>query len=59
MKLERVEACLNCTLFTHCEDIGLFEECADFLEVESGKVMVIISLDELASIKNCTQTQFN
>jgi len=35
LKHERVEACLNCKKFVHCNDIGKFEECVDFEEVES------------------------
>jgi len=38
-------------LFTDCDDIGRFVECADFLEVESDEVRVLFSLDDLASIK--------
>ena len=34
LKRERVEVCLNCKNFLKCEDIGKFEECADFDEVE-------------------------
>jgi hypothetical protein len=49
LKIERVEVCLNCILFTDCDDIGRFVECVDFLEVESDKVRVIVRLDDLAS----------
>jgi len=34
LKRERVEACLNCKKFVKCDDIGKFEECVDFEEVE-------------------------
>jgi hypothetical protein len=33
-KRECVEACLNCKKFVECDDIGKFEECADFEEVQ-------------------------
>jgi hypothetical protein len=46
LKIERIEVCLNCTLFTDCEQIGRLEECADFWEVDSEKAMVIVRLDE-------------
>ena len=46
LKIERVEVCLNCNLFTDCGDIGRFEECEYFLEVDSEMAMVIVSLDE-------------
>jgi hypothetical protein len=36
LKLERVEACLNCKKFVECENIGRFEECVDFEENEGG-----------------------
>jgi hypothetical protein len=39
-KRERVEACLNCKKFVKCDDVGKFEECVDFEEVE-GEVWVI------------------
>ena len=52
LKTERVEACLNCKLFTGCENIGRFEECEDFLEVENEKAMVIVSLDEYAKLES-------
>ena len=50
LKIELVEVCLNCKLFTGCEDIGLLEECEDFLEVEDEKVIVIVSLDEYTKL---------
>jgi len=34
LKRERVEVCLNCSKFVDCDDIGEFEECVDFEEVE-------------------------
>jgi hypothetical protein len=40
LKRERVEACLNCRKFTKCDNIGKFEECVDFEEVE-GEAWVI------------------
>jgi hypothetical protein len=49
LKTERVETCLNCKLFTKCDDIGRFVECEDFLEVESDMVRVIVRLDEFVS----------
>jgi hypothetical protein len=35
LKRERVEACLNCKKFVKCDDIGQYEECCDFEEVDS------------------------
>jgi len=49
LKIERVETCLNCKRFIDCDDIGRFEECADFMEVERDKARVIVRLDDLAS----------
>jgi hypothetical protein len=40
LKRERVEVCLNCMKFVECDNIGKFEECADFEEVE-GEAWVI------------------
>jgi hypothetical protein len=40
MKRERVTVCLNCKKFVECDDIGKFEECVDFEEVE-GEAWVI------------------
>jgi hypothetical protein len=34
LKRERVEVCLNCKKFVKCDDIGKFEECVEFEEVE-------------------------
>jgi hypothetical protein len=34
LKRERVTVCLNCKKFVKCEDIGKFEGCVDFVEVE-------------------------
>ena len=34
LRLERVEACLNCNSFVKYDNIRKFEECADFEEVE-------------------------
>jgi hypothetical protein len=40
LKRECVEACLNCKKFVECGDIGKFEECVDFEEIE-GEAWVI------------------
>jgi len=45
LKHERVEACLNCKKFVECGDIGKFEECIDFVEVED-EVWVIKKLHD-------------
>ena len=34
LKRERIEVCSNCKKFLNCENIGKFEECGDFVEVE-------------------------
>ena len=44
LKLERVEVCLNCQRLTHCDNVGRFEECGDFVEVEREKGVVIVRL---------------
>jgi hypothetical protein len=46
LKTNRVETCLNCVLFTNCEKIGMLDDCEDGFEVDSDKVVVIISLEE-------------
>jgi len=43
LKRERVETCLNCVKLVKCDNIGKFEECCDFEEVES-KAWVIKKL---------------
>jgi hypothetical protein len=40
LKHERVMACLNCKNFVKCDNIGKFEECVDFEEVQ-GEAWVI------------------
>jgi hypothetical protein len=48
LKIERVEICLNCRLFTDCNNIGQLVECEEFVEVKVEKAMVIVRLDEYA-----------
>jgi hypothetical protein len=50
LKIERVETCLNCNLFTDCDDIGRFVECEDFLKVEREEMIVIVGLDKYAKL---------
>jgi hypothetical protein len=45
LKVERVEVCLNCKLFTDCNNIGRLVECGEFVEVNSRNAMVIVRLD--------------
>jgi hypothetical protein len=52
LKVERVEVCLNCTLFTDCNNIGQFVECEEFVEVDSEKAMVIVRLDEYSKLES-------
>jgi len=52
LKIERVEVCLNCQLFTKCENIGRYEDCEKFVEVEKEKAMVIVRLDEYAKLES-------
>lgn len=40
LKRERIETCLNCKRLTECKDIGKFEECSCFDEVD-GEAWVI------------------
>ena len=40
LKRERVEVCLNCKSFLKCEDIGKFEQCVEFDEVEDEAWMI-------------------
>jgi hypothetical protein len=49
LKLERVEVCVNCTLFTDCENIGQLTECEEFVEVEVKNAMVIIRLNKYSA----------
>lgn len=44
LKRERVQICLNCKRFATCDDVGKFEECVDFEEVE-GESWDIKKLD--------------
>jgi hypothetical protein len=46
LKRESVEVCLNCKKSVKCEDVGTFEECVDFEEVE-GEVWVITTDDHM------------
>lgn len=34
LKREKVQVCLNCRLFSKCDNVGEYEECGDFVEVE-------------------------
>ncbi|MBN1357301.1 hypothetical protein JW988_00875 [Candidatus Bathyarchaeota archaeon] len=43
LKRERVEACLNCKRFVVCNEIGQYEVCPHFEEVE-GEAWVIRKL---------------
>ena len=52
LKIERVEVCLNCKLFTDCENIGRFVECEDFSEVENEKSMIIVRLDDYSRLES-------
>lgn len=45
LKRERVEACLNCKKFVKSDDIGKFEECVDFKEVD-GEAWLIAHVEE-------------
>lgn len=46
--MERIQACLNCQRFVDCDDIGKFEECSDFEEIEK-EVWVIKKIKEAES----------
>jgi hypothetical protein len=46
LKMERIQACLNCQRFVDCDDIGKFEECSDFEEIEK-EVWVIKKIKEI------------
>lgn len=48
LKIERVTACLNCKRFVKCENIGQYEECCRFLEVELEQALIIVSLTEFS-----------
>ena len=52
LKIEGVETCLNCKLFTGCDDIGRFEECADFNEVDCERGMIIVRVDEYYKLES-------
>ena len=34
LKREKVQVCLNCRLFSKGDNVGEYEECGDFVEVE-------------------------
>jgi hypothetical protein len=51
LKTERVEVCLNCNLFTDCDDIGRFVECEKFAEVEKEKALSIVRVDEYTKME--------
>ena len=51
LKLERVEACLNCKQFAQCENIGKFVECEEFVELEREKAKIVMRLDEYAKLE--------
>ncbi|MFH0748494.1 MAG: hypothetical protein V1915_01020 [Candidatus Bathyarchaeota archaeon] len=52
LKLERVEACVNCKVFTECDGIGVFGECEDFSEVEAEKAVVMVRRDEYSRLES-------
>jgi hypothetical protein len=52
LKIERIEVCVNCILFTDCNTIGRLIECEGFVEVEREKAMVIIRLEEYSQLKS-------
>jgi hypothetical protein len=43
LKMEKVTACLNCQRFVECNNVGKFEDCCDFEELE-GEAWVIKKL---------------
>jgi len=57
LKRERVETCLNCKKFVNCNDIGRFQECIDYFEVGSEKMVVIIGLSEYCRLKEMRAKQ--
>ena len=52
LKTERVQVCLNCKRFTDCNNIGKFEECEDFLEVNDQMAMVIVRLNDYIKLES-------
>ena len=50
MKLERVEVCLNCKRFVEWENVGMFEECEEYVEVECEEMVVVVELNEYARL---------
>ena len=40
LKRERIEVCFGCKRFLNCENIGKFEECADFEESETEAFVI-------------------
>jgi hypothetical protein len=52
LKRERTQICLNCKHFVECDEVGKFEECANFVGVEDGRQVVIVSLDEYARLSD-------
>ena len=44
LKRGRVTVCLSCKRFVECDDVGRFEECVDFEEIE-GETWVVRRLE--------------
>jgi len=51
-KTERLEVCLNCKKFVKCGNIGKFEECVDFSELDVSKQVVVVGLKEYCRLKS-------
>ena len=39
---------MNCQLFSDCDNIGCFDVCENFLEMEQDKAMIIFRFEEYA-----------
>ena len=51
LKRERVEKCLNCKWFVECNDIGEYEECDEYSEVDLKEQVVVISLSDYGRLR--------
>lgn len=52
LKRERVTVCLNCKKFVECDDIGKYEQCVDYSELDVSKQVIVVGLKECCKLKS-------
>ena len=52
LKVESIERCLNCEYMVECKEIGYFEECESFKEVEDRDSRVVVWVREYIRLKD-------